>query len=74
MTTVRTTAQTTTHRWHKANRSQNEGACVELSHTLDAVRDSKNGAILPVPLPAFLAAVGPALIGAGGLCSEPSGG
>jgi hypothetical protein len=56
MTTVRTTAQTTTHRWHKANRSQNEGACVELSHTLDAVRDSKNGTTLTVPLPSLVAA------------------
>ena len=52
MTTMRTRAR----RWRKANRSQNEGACVELSHTLDAVRDSKNGAILPVPLPALVAA------------------
>jgi hypothetical protein len=25
---------TTAHRWWKANRSQNEGACVELSDTL----------------------------------------
>jgi hypothetical protein len=29
------------HRWRKSSRSHNSGACVELSHTLAAVRDSK---------------------------------
>jgi hypothetical protein len=40
-------------------RSQNEGACVELPNTLDAVRDSKNpaGPALAVPLDGLLAAV-----------------
>jgi len=41
---------TTTLRWRKSRRSQNGGTCVELAHTLDAVRDSKNptGTALPV--------------------------
>jgi hypothetical protein len=44
------------YRWRKASRSQNEGACVELAHTLDAVRDSKNGAVLRVPVGQLVAA------------------
>lgn len=31
-------------RWRKASRSQNGGDCVEVAHTLDALRDSKNPA------------------------------
>lgn len=44
-------------RWLKAQRSQNEGACIELGHT-GAVRDSKNpaGPTLPVELGNLLAA------------------
>jgi hypothetical protein len=30
--------------WRKSSRSANESNCVEVSHTLDAVRDSKNPA------------------------------
>lgn len=30
------------HRWRKSSYSGEDGACVELWHTLDAVRDSKN--------------------------------
>ncbi|HEV8561249.1 MAG TPA: DUF397 domain-containing protein [Actinophytocola sp.] len=33
---------TVPHRWHKSNYSGSEGACVELGHTLDIMRDSKN--------------------------------
>lgn len=29
-------------RWHKSSRSQNGSQCVEVAHTLDALRDSKN--------------------------------
>jgi hypothetical protein len=29
-------------RWRKSSYSGNQGECVELAHTLDAVRDSKN--------------------------------
>lgn len=38
-------------RWRKSSRSGTETACVEVAHTLDAVRDSKNpaGPVLPVP-------------------------
>jgi hypothetical protein len=32
----------TSLRWRKASRSQNTSNCVELAHTLDRVRDSKN--------------------------------
>ncbi len=41
---------TTTPRWRRSSRSQNGGDCVELSHTLDAVRDSKNPAGTPLPV------------------------
>src|SRR2546430_5591619 len=36
-------------RWRKSTRSNANGACVELAHTLDRVRDSKNpnGPALP---------------------------
>lgn len=33
-------------RWRKSSYSGNQTACVELPNTLDAVRDSKNGAVL----------------------------
>ncbi len=33
---------TVPHRWRKSSYSGSEGACVELGHTLEAVRDSKN--------------------------------
>lgn len=33
-------------RWRKSSHSGQESNCVELPHTLDAVRDSKNGAVL----------------------------
>lgn len=29
-------------RWRKSSRSTNSGTCVEIAHTLDQVRDSKN--------------------------------
>lgn len=35
-----------TIRWRKSARSAQQTNCVELAHTLDAVRDSKNGAVL----------------------------
>jgi hypothetical protein len=31
-------------RWRKSSHSQSNGACVELSNTLDKIRDSKNPA------------------------------
>jgi hypothetical protein len=34
----------TSPRWRKASRSQNTSSCVELAHTLDRLRDSKNTA------------------------------
>lgn len=40
-------------RWRKSSRSAgNNGNCVELSNALDAVRDTKNGMILPLTRPA----------------------
>lgn len=33
-------------RWRKSSRGGQESNCVELPHTLDAVRDSKNGDVL----------------------------
>lgn len=38
-------------RWRKSSRSQNGGTCIEIAHTLDALRDSKNpaGPTLLVP-------------------------
>lgn len=35
---------TVPHRWRKSSYSGQEGACIELSHTLDTIRDSKNPA------------------------------
>lgn len=48
--------------WRKARRSNDNGQCVEVANTLDAVRDSKNpdGPVLtwtPEALGAFLAQV-----------------
>ena len=37
-------------RWKKSSLSAEQTDCVELAHTLDAVRDSKNGAVLRVPV------------------------
>ena len=46
------------NRWRKASRSGLETDCVEVGNTLTAVRDSKNpGPVLPVNIPALLAAV-----------------
>lgn len=33
-------------RWRKSSYSGNQGDCVELPATLDAIRDSKNGDVL----------------------------
>jgi hypothetical protein len=46
-------------RWRKSSKSDSGGSCVELAHTLGAVRDSKNsgGPVLSVPVPALLARV-----------------
>lgn len=40
----------TIRRWRKSSRSNTETACVEVAHTRDVVRDSKNptGPVLPV--------------------------
>lgn len=47
-----------TQRWRKANRSAEQGACVELG-SQGAIRDSKNpgGPTLPVDLLSLIAAV-----------------
>jgi hypothetical protein len=44
------------HRWRKSSRSNQETNCVELAHTLDRVRDSKNpdGPVLTANLDALL--------------------
>jgi uncharacterized protein DUF397 len=41
---------TVPHRWRKSSSSNQDGACVEVAHTLDALRDSKNpgGPVLSV--------------------------
>ena len=41
----------TPRRWRKSSRSNTQTNCVELSHTLDAVRDSKlrDGPALAIP-------------------------
>ena len=46
-------------RWRKSSKSDSGGSCVELAHTLGAVRDSKNpgGPVLSVPMSALLATV-----------------
>ena len=45
-------------KWRKADRSAMQSACVEVGNTLTVVRDSKNpGPVLPVNVPALLAAV-----------------
>lgn len=45
-------------RWRKSARSNANGACVELAHTLDRIRDSKNpqGPALTGNIAALLAA------------------
>jgi hypothetical protein len=50
---------TVPHRWRKSSYSSEEGACVEVAHTLDAVRDSKNpdGPTLGADLRGLLAAI-----------------
>ena len=44
-------------RWRKASRSQNTADCVEIAHTLDRMRDSKNasGPALCVDVRRFVA-------------------
>ena len=44
--------------WRKSSYSgQGGNDCVEMSNTLDAVRDSKNGVVLPLSRPAVTALV-----------------
>ncbi|MGQ0838169.1 DUF397 domain-containing protein [Actinokineospora sp.] len=52
----------TAPRWRKSSHSGQEGDCVELAHTLDTVRDSKNphGPTLTANIPALLKALKPA--------------
>lgn len=44
------------HRWRKSRHSGQDTNCVEVAHTLDRVRDSKNplGPVLKVDVTAFL--------------------
>ena len=54
------TPQTDRVRWRKSSRSGGtNGNCIELAHTMDAVRDSKNsdGPVLSVGLSGLLVAV-----------------
>jgi hypothetical protein len=46
-------------RWRKARRSQNTTNCVEVGHSLDVVRDSKNvaGPVLRGDIRALVAAI-----------------
>lgn len=45
-------------RWRRSSYTNNEGNCVELAHTRDLVRDSKNpGPVLRVDVDALVAAV-----------------
>lgn len=46
-------------RWRKSTRTGPNGNCVELAHTLDRVRDSKDpgGPVLPADIPSLVAAV-----------------
>lgn len=50
---------TSPHRWRKSGYSNEQGDCVELAHTLDAVRDSKNpgGPMLGVDVRELLVAI-----------------
>jgi hypothetical protein len=51
-------------RWKKSSFTAQEANCVEVANTLTVVRDSKNpGPILPVDVPALLAAVKAGRIG-----------
>ncbi|GAB3435191.1 DUF397 domain-containing protein [Actinophytocola sediminis] len=49
----------TSIRWRKSSYSGNQGDCVELAHTLDTVRDSKNpaGPMVRTDLSSLLRAV-----------------
>lgn len=46
-------------RWRKASRSQNTSNCVEVGHSLDVLRDSKNksGPVLRGDIRALVAAI-----------------
>ena len=50
---------TVPHRWRKSSYSGQEGSCVELAHTFDTVRDSKNpdGPMLRGDVRGLLAAI-----------------
>lgn len=52
-------------RWRKSSRSDANETCVELAHTLAAVRDSKNphGPVLRVDVRGFVRAVRDARVG-----------
>ena len=52
-------------RWRKSTRSGTGGACVEIAHTLDQVRDSKNpgGPVLRVDLAQLISAIRQARLG-----------
>jgi Domain of unknown function (DUF397) len=53
------TGLTASELWRKSSRSAETATCVELAHTLAAVRDSKNptGPALAVDLHGFLTAI-----------------
>jgi hypothetical protein len=44
-------------RWKKSTRSAGANNCVEVAHTLDAVRDSKNPSVILPVTPAAVAAL-----------------
>jgi hypothetical protein len=50
---------TSPQRWRKSSYSSEDGACIEVAHTLDALRDSKNpdGPVLRGDVRGLLAAI-----------------
>lgn len=49
--------------WRTSSHSEQNGTCVALNGTLDAVRDTKNGDVLRLPGPAAAALVAAAVTG-----------
>jgi hypothetical protein len=54
---IRKAGQTMAIQWKKSSFSGADNQCVEIAHTRNAVRDSKNGAVLSVSVSRLLAVV-----------------